>query len=179
MAYEFKQIRRVEFADTDLAGIMHFANFFRFMEVAEHAFYRSLGLRIHAPSENQSGWPRVAASCEYKAPLRFDDEVEIHVLVTEKGRKSLSFLHVFSRVDGDDRVEVARGRMTAVSVGIDGVGGKMKAVALPEEFDRRIEAAPIEALPPDEAADGNVSGHAGSGAGRSGAGRSGAGGEVR
>ena len=49
VAYEFKIVREVEFSDTDMAGIMHFSNFFRFMEAAEHAFFRSLGLSIHTP----------------------------------------------------------------------------------------------------------------------------------
>jgi tetratricopeptide (TPR) repeat protein len=34
----FTTTRRVEFGDTDMAGIMHFANFFRFMEAAETSF---------------------------------------------------------------------------------------------------------------------------------------------
>ena len=46
MPYEFKTIRRVEFSETDMAGIMHYSNYFRFMETAEHAFFRSLGLSI-------------------------------------------------------------------------------------------------------------------------------------
>jgi len=46
MPYEFKLTRRVEFAETDMAGIMHYSNYFRFMETAEHAFFRSLGLSI-------------------------------------------------------------------------------------------------------------------------------------
>src|SRR5260221_14772436 len=46
MPYEFKHTRRVEFSDTDMAGIMHFSNFFRFMEATETAFMRSLGLSV-------------------------------------------------------------------------------------------------------------------------------------
>ena len=46
MSYEFQITRRVEFSETDLAGIMHFSNFFRFMESAEHAFWRSLGFSV-------------------------------------------------------------------------------------------------------------------------------------
>ena len=48
MAYEYKMTRRIEFAETDMAGIVHFSNFFRMMEATEHAFFRSLGLSIHA-----------------------------------------------------------------------------------------------------------------------------------
>jgi len=38
MPYEFKHTRRVEFAETDMAGIVHFSNFFRMMESTEHAY---------------------------------------------------------------------------------------------------------------------------------------------
>ena len=63
MAYEFKAQRRVEFSDTDMAGIMHYSNFFRFMETAEHAFFRSLGFSIVTnATDPHVGWPRVHAS---------------------------------------------------------------------------------------------------------------------
>ena len=42
----FTTTRRVDFGDTDMAGIMHFANFFRFMESAECDFWRSIGLSV-------------------------------------------------------------------------------------------------------------------------------------
>ena len=44
MAHEFKLTRRIEFFETDLAGIVHFSNFYRMMESTEHAFFRSLQL---------------------------------------------------------------------------------------------------------------------------------------
>ena len=75
MPYEFKMKRHVEFAETDMAGIMHFANYFRYMEVVEHAFFRSLGLSVHQSSvEGMNGFARVHASCDYHAPLRYQDE---------------------------------------------------------------------------------------------------------
>ena len=72
MAYEFKLIRRIEFSETDMAGIVHFSNFFRMMESAEHAFFRSLGFSVH-PEGGTTGWPRVSATCDYLRPLRFED----------------------------------------------------------------------------------------------------------
>ena len=75
----------MEFSDTDMAGIMHFSNFFRFMETAEHGFYRSLGFSVIMPeTDPRLGWPRVHAGCDYRKPLRFEDLVEIHLLVSEK-----------------------------------------------------------------------------------------------
>jgi len=64
MSYEHKIVRDVEFSDTDMAGIMHFANFFKFMEAAEHAFFRSLGLSIHTDDPNEVSWPRVHAGMD-------------------------------------------------------------------------------------------------------------------
>ena len=46
MTTEFSISRRVEFSETDLAGIMHFTNFYRWMEICEHEFLRSLGLSV-------------------------------------------------------------------------------------------------------------------------------------
>jgi YbgC/YbaW family acyl-CoA thioester hydrolase len=148
MAFEFKQTRRVEFADTDMGGIVHFSNYYRYMEAAEHAFYRSLGLRIHAPGDESGiGWPRVATSCTYKGPLRFGDEVEIHLLVREKRTKTLTYALVLSKVEGGQRTEVARGAMTVISAVLDPVSGTIKAIPIPPEFDARIEAAPPGLLP--------------------------------
>ena len=89
MAYEFKVVRRVEFSETDMAGIVHYSNFFRYMEAAEHGFFRSLGLSVVTRQVDPPvGWPRVHAECDYRKPLRFEDLVEIHLLITEIGRAS-------------------------------------------------------------------------------------------
>ena len=83
MAYEFKVVRSVEFHETDMAGIVHYSNFFRYMETAEHGFFRSLGFSLVTDQTDPPiGWPRVHAECDYFQPLRFEDEVEIHLLVS-------------------------------------------------------------------------------------------------
>ena len=59
MPHEYKMTHRVEFADTDMAGIIHFASFFRYMEVTEHALFRSIGLSINMDVDGRRiGWPR-------------------------------------------------------------------------------------------------------------------------
>jgi YbgC/YbaW family acyl-CoA thioester hydrolase len=146
MAYEFKAQRRVEFSDTDMAGIMHFSNFFRFMETAEHGFYRSLGFSVvEKESLPRVGWPRVHASCDYHRPLRFEDLVEIHLLVVEKKSKALRYQIRFSKINGEQREEVARGHLTIVCVA-HGTDGTMKACPIPPEIAARIELAPSDAM---------------------------------
>src|SRR5438552_16445493 len=115
MSYEFKVTRRVEFSETDMAGIVHYSNFFRYMETAEHAFFRSLGHSVVDDRlEPPVGWPRVHAHCDFKAPLRFEDEIEIHMLVTEKKSKSLSYVFSIRKLNVSPPVEVARGKLTVV-----------------------------------------------------------------
>ena len=147
MTCQFTFKRRIEFSDTDLAGIVHFANYFRYMEAVEHAFYRSLGLSVNPKREgNAFGWPRVSASCDYKAPLRFEDDLEIQLIVSEKRSKSLTYLFIFRKLENGHPLEVARGKITAVSAEYDPVARTMKAVPLPKEYDERIETAPPELL---------------------------------
>jgi len=146
MPYEFKALRRVEFSDTDMAGIVHYSNFFRYMETAEHAFFRSLGFSVVTDkTEPPVGWPRVHAECDYLQPLRFEDEVEIHMLVSEKKPKALSYVFRFRKLTVSPPVEVARGKLTVVCVTRDD-GGEMKATPIPKVIADKIEVAPKELL---------------------------------
>ena len=146
MAYEFKLVRRVEFSETDMAGIVHYSNFFRYMEAAEHAFFRSLGFSVVTRQVDPPvGWPRVHAACDFKQPLRFEDEVEVHMLVTEKKSKSLSYEFRFRRLNPPGAEEVARGKLTVVCVTRD-AHGKMSATAIPQLIAEKLEVAPTELL---------------------------------
>lgn len=145
MPYEFKMTHRVEFADTDMAGIIHFASYFRYMEVTEHAFFRSLGFSIVPREPHQKvGFPRVHASCDFKYPLKFEDEVEAHLLVREKKEKSITYEFIFRKVNSEPPIEVARGKFVVVCVEKDG-NGNMKATPIPDAIARHIEVAPAEA----------------------------------
>jgi YbgC/YbaW family acyl-CoA thioester hydrolase len=145
MPFEYKIRRRVEFSETDMAGIVHYANFFRYMESAEHEFFRSLGFSVVTRQvEPPVGWPRVHASCDFKQPLRFEDEFEVHLLVTEKKSKSLSYQFRIRKLNAQPAVEVARGSVTVVCVSHHESG--MKATAIPTVIADKIEVAPAAAL---------------------------------
>lgn len=147
MAHEFKLTRRIEFAETDLAGIVHFANFYRMMEATEHAFFRSLGFSVDTRVEGAHfGWPRVSASCDFSGPLRFEDEVEIHLLVSEVRTRSIRYAFVFRKLP--DRIEVARGRMATVCAQVNRLEGRLTAVEIPAEVRAKISAAPGDLLSP-------------------------------
>jgi YbgC/YbaW family acyl-CoA thioester hydrolase len=111
LATAFRIRRIVEFGDTDMAGIVHFAQFFHYMEAAEHAFLRSLGISVAMVWEGTPvGMPRVSAFCDYLSPATFGDELEIRVLVRRLGRSSVTY--TFEIFKGEEAV--ARGQITAV-----------------------------------------------------------------
>lgn len=150
MAHRFTLTERVQFADTDMAGIVHFSNFFRYLERAEHAFFRSLGLSIWdnaptIPEGEHVGWPRVHVSCDYRAPLRFEDEFEMELLVEEVRSKTIRYVVRFWKQSGE---LIAEARLVAACVQKDPASGKMKAVAIPERIRSKVEAAPAELLAP-------------------------------
>jgi len=148
VAHTFRDRRRIEFYETDMAGIVHFSNFFRFMESTEHAFFRSLGLALHhQDGAAMSGWARVAARCEYRQPLRYMDEIEVELRVRARKKSSLAYDFVFRRVadrDGPtEHDEVAHGALEVVHV-TSSDGSPMKASSIPEDVARKIEVAPKE-----------------------------------
>jgi YbgC/YbaW family acyl-CoA thioester hydrolase len=145
MAYQFKIRRIVEFSDTDMAGIVHHAVFYRYMESAEHAFFRSLGLSVAPPKTPASvGWPRVHTEADFSAPLRFEDEVEIQLLVAEKKSKALTYAFRLRKLNAPETYEVARGKITVVCIKM--VAGKMKATNIPKEIADKIQVAPARLL---------------------------------
>lgn len=148
MPFEFKATRRVEFSDTDMAGIVHFSRFFQYMETVEHAFFRSLGFSVvMMQSDPPRGFPRVHASCDYRRPLRFEDVMEMHLLVTEKKARSISYQIRFHRIEPGPVEEVAVGRLVVVCVE-KAADGQMRAVELPPDLAAKIEVAPEEMIRP-------------------------------
>lgn len=138
MPSEFSLTRQVDFHETDMAGIMHFANFFRWMESCETAFYRSLGLPLISFVPGQIvGWPRGEASCQYRAPLRFNDTVVVKLFVKRLGTRSVTY--VFQFLLGSE--VAAQGEMTAVCVTAD-ASGRMTAQPIPADVRAKIQEAP-------------------------------------
>src|SRR6267142_5598674 len=145
MAYEYRIVRRVEFSETDMAGIVHYSNFFRYMEAAEHAFFRSIGFSVVTRNVDPPvGWPRVHAECDYRRPIRFEDEIEIRMYVNKKKSKSLTYGFWFRKLEGPEMVDVARGSLTVVCVRHQ--NGRMKAAIIPQGIAKKIQVVPAKVL---------------------------------
>jgi YbgC/YbaW family acyl-CoA thioester hydrolase len=122
----------VQFSETDAAGIVHFSNFFRYFEDAEHALWREAGLSIH-DRDSAIGWPRVAASCDFHRPLKFEQEFDIEARVAELTPRTIRYEGLITR-DGQ-RVATASWTIACVNKLPD---GSMKSTAIPEEIASRL-----------------------------------------
>lgn len=130
----FKTNRRVEFRDTDAAGIVHFSAFFVYMEQAEHEMLRHAGLSVVLEdADGPISWPRVSASCDYRNPAKFEDVLEIEVSVNELTRRSVTYGFRFTR----DETLIATGSITAVCCRIR-PDGSHRATRIPAWIARKL-----------------------------------------
>lgn len=132
----YTHTRRVQFVDTDMAGIVHFSNFYRWMEEAELAFWRTLGKKVVQEQADGTviGWPRVRASCTFEAPAYYDDVLDIDLEICRVGVKSLTFGFVFRR--GDTRI--ATGELKIVCCRHE-AHGKFNSIEIPPDCRRLLE----------------------------------------
>jgi 4-hydroxybenzoyl-CoA thioesterase/acyl-CoA thioester hydrolase len=131
----FRVQRRVDFRDTDAAGIVHFSVFFTYMEAAEHEMLRSLQLSVvQRDPEGTFTWPRVAARADYQSALRFEDLVDIEVHVSRLGRKSVTYGFTF--MCGDRQVAI--GELTAVCCRL-GADGSLTSVVIPDAIAEKLK----------------------------------------
>ena len=136
-AEPFVYPRVVQFADTDLAGIVHFSSLFRIMEEAEHAFLRSLGLTVYPPHGGGVTWPRVTAKAEFHSPARFEDELEVRVSVAAMTTKAVTY--ALSISTGGRKT--ATGAITAVCCRYEGSGQerRLKSTPIPGEIVEKLQ----------------------------------------
>lgn len=136
MSYHFKQKRKAVFSETDLAGIVHFASFFPYMEDCEHSFYRSLGYSVTGMTDDDGttiGWPRVNVSCEYIKPIQFEDEFEIQLVVSEITDKTINYEFNFFNNESE---LLAKGSVIVVCVKFSDSG--MSSVPIPDSIRNKI-----------------------------------------
>lgn len=136
--HRFETRRRVEFSDTDMAGIIHFSRYFVYMETAEHELLNAIGTSVHTTIDGIAiGWPRLRASCEFVRPVRFEDELEITVTVRRKGSRSMTWGFEFAH-EGE---VVARGELVTVCCELR-PGEPPRSISIPEPIASRIAEAP-------------------------------------
>jgi acyl-CoA thioester hydrolase len=127
--------RRVQFYETDAAGIVHFSWFFRYMEEAEHAMWREVGLSVHAPG-TEMGWARISAHCDFQKPLRFEDEFDVSIRIAAMTHKTIKYECVLTR--GDEPIASGSLKVICVRVRQD---EPIKAIDIPPAIAARLRVA--------------------------------------
>jgi acyl-CoA thioester hydrolase len=135
MAETFRTTRLVEFHDTDMAGIMHFASFFHYMESVEHEFVRSLGYSVHSLVEDDTlSFPRVSVSCDFKSPARCEEVLDVELRITRIGAKSVTYTTEFSHQGRP----VATGQITCACCRIE-PGKPLVSVPIPDSIVAKLK----------------------------------------
>ncbi len=116
--------RRVEFCETDAAGIAHFSSLIIYMEQAEHALLRSLGLSV-ASSSFGASWPRVRVECDFISPAKFEDVLSLQTTIALLGTKSVTYQHRLSI----GSTVIATGKVTSVCC--SRLDGSMTSIIIP------------------------------------------------
>ena len=140
MPQTFDTSRRVEFRDTDSAGLMHFTAFFTKMEEVEHEFLRSLGTSVVVyEGDSKLSWPRVKASCDYQGGTRFEDELTVQLSILRLGTKSVTYGFTFTRGEKS----IATGEMTSVYCRFDS-GKPPQALQVPADLAQKMSVYVVE-----------------------------------
>ncbi|MEZ6096548.1 MAG: thioesterase family protein [Pirellulaceae bacterium] len=135
MATTFRVQRRVEFRDTDMAGIVHFSVFFMYMEQAEYEFLRSLGMSVVGDVAGQTlSWPRVAAECNYRRAIKFEQMIDIELSISRIGDKSVAYAYNFF----ESGQPIADGSITTVCCEFEH-GSRPKSITIPDVVREKLQ----------------------------------------
>ena len=108
---------RVRYAETDQMGIVYYANYLVWFELGRVELLRSLGLAYsQLEKEHECILPVVEATCRYRSPARYDDEILIETRPSMQRGAVLKFAYRILRngTDGAEPVLLAEGETTHV-----------------------------------------------------------------
>src|SRR5881296_3276301 len=133
--YPFAYRQRVRFGETDMQGVVYYANYLLFAEVGRVAYLRALGIDYRRDLiERGADFTIGEASVRYQAPLRFDDEYDIRVRVGEMRHSSWTLEYAIDRADGMHCADVS-----TIQVMIDRKSSR--AIRIPAELRQILERA--------------------------------------
>ena len=132
-------VKQIEFSDTDMAGIVHFSCFFKYMEYAEARLFENLNIPIlKRENATQWGWPRIQASCKYLKPLSFPGLITIKTTLTLKNYTRLYFDFKFLSDHSENDEICAQGQMTTTYAILDQNHGVIKSIPIPDQYLKRL-----------------------------------------
>jgi len=124
---------RVRFVETDVMGVVHHSNYFRWFEIGRVDYMRRAGVYLPELMADGIIFPITDVSCSYRAPARFDDEIDIETTMAELSKVKMVFTY---RV-----VRAADGALLATGCTRNGFTDKSgRVVRLPARYYDRLKA---------------------------------------
>jgi acyl-CoA thioester hydrolase len=139
--YWFFWPTRVRYAEIDAQGVVFNANYLAYFDTAITEYIRALPYKYGLGGDKASGtdFHIVKGTVEYRAPIRFDDEIEVGVRTAKLGRTSIVYaLAIFPK--GGDAV-LSTGEVIWVNTDVKA----MKSAPLPEALVAAVKKR--EAVP--------------------------------
>ncbi len=135
MSKTFKTQRRVEFCETDAAGIVHFSALLCYIEQVEHAMLRSLGVSVvHDLGDGwHLSWPRVRVECDFQGVAKFEDVLDAELSVIRLGGKSVTYQVVLTNTGKP----VATSKVIAVCCRVR-AGEPLDSMPIPTELAEKL-----------------------------------------
>jgi acyl-CoA thioester hydrolase len=126
---------RVRYAETDKMGVVYYANFFVWFEVARTDLLRHAGFSYRDMEKDGCMLPVLEAHCQYRKPALYDDELEITTTGTWLSHVRIRFDYVIVRLT--DAAVLADGHTVHASLDLAG-----KPMRLPERVRRMFPTTP-------------------------------------
>ncbi len=133
---------RVEWGETDTAGIIYYPNYYRWFDRATHALFRAAGMPV-VELVAQHGWahPVAETGCRFLAPLYYDDLVTVETSVSEVRRRTFRLEH---RVRRGETITGEGFELRAwIKLGEPGASGRLAAIEIPAEYAARLRGEKI------------------------------------
>lgn len=123
---------RVPLYETDMGQGVYHGNYFHLFELAREALLRDLGFGYPELVARQMHLAIVETHCQYRQPVRYDDQIEIFTTIPILKSRSIQFhQQLFLSASGKLATEA---RLTTVSINFAG-----KSIPLPPELKQRLE----------------------------------------
>ncbi|MDR3586147.1 MAG: thioesterase family protein [Desulfosporosinus sp.] len=121
---------RVRYSETDQMGIVYHANYLVWFEVGRSELFRELNLPYTQFEKQGLGLAVIEASCRYRKPARYDDELVIITEIDHMSARGASFSYRVYR----EEILLAEGKTVHVFVNKDGRPADVKKYAIWQEL---------------------------------------------
>ncbi len=122
---------KVRFVETDMMGVVHHSNYFRWFEMARVEYLRQIGILLNDMMDDNIVFPITDVDCKYRASAKFDDYILIEAVLAEVSKVKMVFTYRVLREE--DNMLLATGRTQNAFTDKQG-----KVIRLPDKYFEKL-----------------------------------------